>query len=555
MEKNAILFYKTQFRIAPVNADEHYDLLWQLVQHIRGWLTHKWNRNGKVIVPKEFSEWSKLKNGSNIYTENNKIFLEAAYLCDEETGVQDWACRIVENFELKNGTSPRQWVTEVGFEGQPDGSAEISCILSYSNRAQFIGPYQTLPQPSVPNLIGRIVNDRSLRCTVGTDRVCVNPLELAVGGWPEFLRRVTDSRRKMPYILISPIYDADEEGHPVFLIDPHTLHHMLFGTAQVYFATDPELIKEACYLNPDYACYDGALHVYMPGGRHRWFGAEDIRQHGAEEFMLFIRRAFAESINYYDKYFLIDDCRHKMVARHTGKRMEELKRLHAQAIEKSESDYIEASDLAQKWKTKYDEASDFALEWEIKYDEAATERDNYKAINEEYQKMFEERRDSGDGWQNGSVNALPEMPSLIDRKIVLEDVVGYFRFAFADRMAFTDKVLDGCTLSAQELWKCLYALGTQMIALYRRPDSGEIFREFKRRTGIEVASSEGSSTRDNGSLMRQYNPVWNGETVNIEPHLKCSRYQRIHFGYSRTQDRLVVGHIGRHLDTAGTSRM
>ena len=232
-----------------------------------------------------------------------------------------------------------------------------------------------------------------------------------------------------------------------------------------------------------------------------------------------------------------------MVEQHGSKQVEELKRRHAQDMEETEK--------------VFDEASDLALEWERKYKEAAAERDNFRAINEEYQKMFEESRDMGDGWQSGSDAAIPsELPPTSDRKIALADVVGYFRFAFGDRVAFTDKALkDDCTLTPKELWKCLYALGTQMIALYRQPDSGEIFREFKRRTGIEVGSSEGSTTRKNPEMMKQYNAYWNGETVNIEPHLKCSGFQRIHFGYSKSKDLLVVGYIGDHLDTAGTHKV
>lgn len=543
MDNYSILFYKSQFNVAPVNPEEDFDLLWQIVQHVKGWMTRKWNYRGRVVLPRELSEWSKLKHGGRIIAENNTVFIESAYLFDEKNEASDWACRIVEHFELKDGTSPRQWVTDIGYEQQPDGSALLSCIVSYSNRAQFIGPHQIQPQPSVPKFISRILYDRKLQCSVGNDRVCLNPLELRVGEWPDFMSRVTDSRRKMPYILISPKLEKDENGNPVYLIQPWELHEKLLGTAQVYYAADQSLLAEADYLNPDYACYDGAIHVYMPGGRHRWFGAEDISRYGAEEMSLFIRRAFAESFNYFDRYFLIDDCRRRMVEQHGSKQVEELKRRHAQDMEETEK--------------VFDEASDLALEWERKYKEAAAERDNFRAINEEYQKMFEESRDRGDGWQSGSDAAIPsELPPTSDRKIALADVVGYFRFAFGDRVAFTDKALkDDCTLTPKELWKCLYALGTQMIALYRQPDSGEIFREFKRRTGIEVGSSEGSTTRKNPEMMKQYNAYWNGETVNIEPHLKCSGFQRIHFGYSKSKDLLVVGYIGDHLDTAGTHKV
>ena len=160
MDNYSILFYKSQFNVAPVNPEEDFDLLWQIVQHVKGWMTRKWNYRGRVVLPRELSEWSKLKHGGRIIAENNTVFIESAYLFDEKNEVSDWACRIVEHFELKDGTSPRQWVTDIGYEQQPDGSALLSCIVSYSNRAQFIGPYQIQPQPSVPKFISRILNDR-----------------------------------------------------------------------------------------------------------------------------------------------------------------------------------------------------------------------------------------------------------------------------------------------------------------------------------------------------------------------------------------------------------
>ena len=118
----------------------------------------------------------------------------------------------------------------------------------------------------------------------------------------------------------------------------------------------------------------------------------------------------------------------------------------------------------------------------------------------------------------------------------------------------SDKVLKDCILTPQELWKCLYALGTQMIALYRKPASGEIFKEFKKRTGIEIGSSESSSTRRIPNMMRQYNIHWNGENINIEPHLKCSDDQRIHFGYSKTKD-MLVGDIVNNIEGAAGALM
>lgn len=56
-------------------------------------------------------------------------------------------------------------------------------------------------------------------------------------------------------------------------------------------------------------------------------------------------------------------------------------------------------------------------------------------------------------------------------------------------------------------------------------------------------------TRKDKSLMRQFETTYQGEIINIEPHITYSRLgQSIHFGFAEADQKVVVGHCGKHLE-------
>ncbi len=150
LDLNARMLYKVKFNISPVEKGD--DMLWIIVMHIRAWQTRKYNKDGKVIIPTYTPKWSALKNGDWIFSEDNMVYIESEKFTTDDNSVY-WACRITEKPIAPAGYAPRQWVTEIGFEQRSRDEATLSCVLSYSDRAGFVGPYQEEPKASIPNII------------------------------------------------------------------------------------------------------------------------------------------------------------------------------------------------------------------------------------------------------------------------------------------------------------------------------------------------------------------------------------------------------------------
>lgn len=74
--------------------------------------------------------------------------------------------------------------------------------------------------------------------------------------------------------------------------------------------------------------------------------------------------------------------------------------------------------------------------------------------------------------------------------------------------------------------------------------SGDIYKEFVARTGIKAKRGEGSMTRSDAKLMRQFVTEYKGESINIEAHITYGKLgQSIHFGFSNNDKKLSLAHV------------
>jgi len=149
---------------------------------------------------------------------------------------------------------------------------------------------------------------------------------------------------------------------------------------------------------------------------------------------------------------------------------------------------------------------------------------------------------------------VPKMPE------TAEDVALFFREVFKDRIGFTERglrSLSSCEMRPALFWECLYAMATVLVDLYRDGTS-DIDSVFRDRTGFEMASTEGSQTRKDPKMMALRTDEWNGQEINIEAHVKIRdtrasiQNQRIHFQFVRDANKLVIGYVGDHLESASS---
>lgn len=544
MDLSASMFYKIKFNIQAKEADE--DLLWKIVLHLKRWLVKKWNKDGIIVLETNNHKWTGIKNGGRLFTDSNEVYIESEFFSPDAGNTQFWACRITESPIPSPLVAPRKWITEIGFEYGEENPAIFSCVVSYVDRAGFIGPYQSTPSPSVPNLIRNIISDPTLTVFSGDDELSDHPVELHTGDWPKFEKRIDSAKRNLPYIYISPRRIGPEAKDTELLVDPDRLSIAVFGNARVFFSTDANFAGEMKYLKPDYACYNGAIRVYQPkvkdAFQHHYFGVEDVEQFGEKGIIEFLNRAFSQNVNFYDSFFRIDNCRQKKLEYERSIRIAELRSQANQADEsiilalEEEEKRIEAESLADDYLNQLDAA-----------------RDRIYTLESTVQGLISAGNENATLRQ--AVNARMNVMTLPSSA---EEIANYFSEVFADKIIITERAyrsLKQCTLPLDELWKVFFALANTMLDLYIN-GSGDIFDEFKHRTGIDCARGEGTMTRKDNQLMRQFETIVDGEAVDIEAHITYGKLgQSIHFGYSNAHKKVVVGHCGEHLKIYSTKKV
>ncbi len=149
---------------------------------------------------------------------------------------------------------------------------------------------------------------------------------------------------------------------------------------------------------------------------------------------------------------------------------------------------------------------------------------------------------------------IPELP----RDLV--GVMDLIEVLYGDRIIFAPEARRSAASAAFQDpavgWRVLRAMATTLYDLYqdRVPN---IEREFRDRTGLEIALGETSETRKDRELRRLRTMEMAGRTFDISPHVKFGvrepRLLRVHYAVHRGV--ILVGHCGDHLETAGTRRM
>ena len=549
LDLNATMFYKTKFTISTI--DETDDLLWKIVLHIKNWQTTKWNTKDKQILTTQNLNWTSLKNGGRIFSddENNSVYIESECFSTEDRFGQYWACSITEKRDPRFGYAPRQWITEVGYEQEEPTSATLSCVLSYSDRPGFIGLCEDPPTPSIPNLIKNILSDITLRCYCGSDDLVSTPEKLEPGEWPQFWNRLTKKERQLPYIYISPRRIDYESENTKLLIDPEKLATIICGNALVFYADSLDFSREMRYLCLDsYSCYGGAIRIYFANidtesetdsYRHRFLSAAYIDEHGADCVLQIFRRALTQNVNFYDSFFRVDECRKRKEDFLRHKRIAEIQKRHKIQLNKVET---QAMSMAMKEEEKRLQAEETVNSLKTQIEDLRRNNFNLSAQVDNFSSAAARNAELELAQKNRlKISQLPESPL---------EIINYFICLFGDRIAFSDdaiKSVKDCTLNSSELWKVFFALATTMRDLFIS-GSGNPFTEFKRITGIDCARGEGSMTRKDKNLMRQFETVYQGRNIDIEPHITYSRQQQsIHFGFSEKDEKIVIGHCGEHL--------
>lgn len=411
----------------------------------------------------------------------------------------------------------------------------------------FIGECEPIPSPSIPGLVKRIINNKFIICSCGIDKISIKPQLISNGEWLKFWERLQSERRNIPYIYVSP-KNNPSSGTDCLCIKPEDIANAVGGNALVFYATDKAVTEEMNYFTPqELACYNGMIRIYYPKlealdeldyNRHRYFSSNQIEELGTNIVCQILRRAFAQDVTFYDKIFRLDDCRAKVDANVRQKKLKDLQAKHQEKLEEVENQTLSLAIDEEEKRLIVEEERDRLV---VKVKDL--ENDNYvlRLQNESYRSLSQDNAALSKAVSSRlNTKEYPETP---------QDIVNYFEATFGDRIQFTDdarKSLKYCTIDLSDIWKALFALSTVMWDLHFT-QGGDIFKEFKAKTGIKATRGEGSMTRADSKLMRQFVTNYNGESINIEAHITYpQKKQSIHFGFSDNDKRIIIGSCGEH---------
>lgn len=553
------MFYKAKFTITACEPEKS-DLLWKTIMDIRWWITRKLNRNGKTIVDPDIARWTSFKGGCKLYdqTNNNAFYAESASHTDVKSGKRSWACMMIEKPEPTAGCASREWITEIGYQAITPEEAEISYVVTYNDAAGFIGPCMPEPGISVPNVIKNLLTDTSIRCTNGSTHLKLAPTPLTVGSYPAFEQLLLDPEREVPIIYISPSGQKDDTGTADTLIDVEKVAETVAANALVYYSKDPAFSNEMCYLGKsDYTCSGGALRIYMPHinyrsrsdhYRHRFITAEEIKENGADHIYNILRRAIAQDVHFYEKLFRLTNCKNLIAEEQHRKKIEEVRAKSEHSVDEAIQEFLSESERCQALEERIGELQD-KLD-DAKRDEGGL-RNQLQALKDVY-KMNKELGRSLDEIRN--MKEIPDTPS---------KVAQYYQMVYPDKIAFTERGLKSMETAEKKcsmLWEIFYLMTHDLYDLLHTTPA-TAYDQFQEDTGWECSRGEGCMTRKDKKLMRNYVDTYNGQEINVEPHIKRGNKDtdpnsvRIHFAYDPSvAPQIIISHCGKHLDNYTTQK-
>ncbi len=552
-------FYKVTFSIEA--AQRNGDPVSRVITLIRDW-KEEGRKEIENVKPKKWEieaskkEWAALRHGGRVSGKRDggssiSITSSSFPARKEEAEAQEeyWACEVDEVvIACLDGErlADRHWKTSIGMVRKAaDEPYRFSLALSYvDDVAGFIGGLQKYDVLTIPWIVRLILEDPCLRCTCGQGmNVPIEAEELRFCDAAPLWSRLKDPKRQMPYVLIQSLAGEDA----IFpAVDPHELAKVLTGNACVFYSTDARFFSQLrSIMPPEYCLTDSmALRVFFP--KLDSYDAADALRHRsmpntADDVVLTLRRALALVPTKDEEPFFFDlrDCANRL-------RFAELKKENSALLKRAEE--------LQRWKQEgrsftdkeVEEMLDINLELEAKIDSLTS-------------KLYEQDSQSFASAKQNQARSVLTQSKFANMPQGPAEVMDYFESLYGDRIVFLPgarKSARSCDLGAKELWEIFFHLAVTMRDIFVG-GSKNPYKEFKNRVRgkMEAARGEGSTTRKNPELMRQYEAEYEGRSISIEPHITLpnkTNGQSVHFAYCPWKKVIAVGYCGKHTKTAGS---
>jgi hypothetical protein len=548
----------------------------EIIKAVRHWLTN--DVPAEWRIPKERVAGSWFYNGGKwVSAGSDRTTVVTDRFEVQATGEIQWAIRY-ERPESKSynpaepAKSYRMWRTDIGLKGQKGCRVAISLQTAYYLASAYFGPEPSPPDPTSPKVVKNLIRSARLNCFAGSEPMLTQPVQISTEDATILTQRIFDPSRACPLVYISCAYPSGAH-----LLDGNKSAWGLAGLAAVYVATDSWVDKKTELLLPEgLRCWGGHVRVYLPGtklnasdhGRHRYFTAEQLISWGETETL----RILTRSLPGRKLYGLagapqsIEDIRH--LRQHNS--LEDLRRKADQFRSQAEA-AISLQEMVELLSVLNDEIEEKNREYgkQLAGLQGRNEDLELSVLELENAKSglsyeIQEARRTADDLRSSAQAAKVELrafESLRKLPSTLEVCTDFFLSAFPTRLGITERgrrSLRDAEFDVPLFWQALWAMTHDLHPLFfDAGTAGDIEKQFRVQTGLDLAMTEGKLTKADKKLMQTRKDTFQGREIVITPHVKLrigQRHFRIYFAVLAKECLLVIGECTSHMDTAGTRR-
>ena len=530
---------------------------------------------------------------------------------DKPRSLRAWA---LEYDEADARRPERHWHTRIGLSTTADGTCIVNAKVTHYIVPGYFGTPLPEPHANIPNFIKELIGLKAYQCCIGETVVRRDALALGRKTFtPEFTENLLSPDREIPLVLIT----SDKEGKmPVKEVG--RLTSALLGLANVY-TLDMSANANRKSLNgllsargtcPGWATSSSRLRIFPPhtdlespssASASRFYSKEamDKWPGGQLAFTDMLNRSFARGYAKTDDDVLemadidlllqrIASERARAGIRELRARIGKAKTVAALPLNADEASLKDAEKRFERMTREAREMNERLEEQEQLIELYEEENERVMRQNralEERMRELESDKSQLETLRYRLVEAqgradekAAEAARLKDEAASLEKI-DHFPTSLVEELELAGRlwperivVLPEAVKSAatyryfdlDEEWRILRAVATVLWDIYFGDgDSSDIDEEFKRRTGFTHTFRESGATNASPALVKLRRRSYKGSEIDITPHIKGSGRRdssklhpfRLHYHADAEGKKIVIGHCGEHLDTAGTPRV
>ncbi len=486
---------------------------------------------------------------------------------DESAGDLPWALR----YEHPCSEYPfRQWGVDVGLgPSSTAGACTLVVTLSHWVMPGYIGEEPDGPEPTAPGIVTQFIRSKRWDARAGSALLTDRPHVLEPGQGDQLRDMLIDTDRACPIIYASMSAGSDKNA-----LDCRALARKLAGAAVVCCATSPELDEELGWLlSSSHRCTGGMVRVYREqvdlksdrdARRHRYFTAKRVAEltPGELSSQLVVgilrryRRLSADQVGTVEDVALAGQSRRLAKLRETAKDSADSE--YAKALE------MQVSTVEQQLARRDVKIDELELKLEAAEDSYCEADDRAREGESDVRaaKAWAAEQTTRAEREAARASALDHLTKL---PRTLRQVVDTLQKVHSGNIIFTDEALasadDSKFTDIAAAWDCLSSVATILpeLCIERNLSGPQLVDAFEQGSGgFELALTETKATKKQSKLMALRQVSLDGDVFDITPHVKIGnrdpKLLRVHFDIDRKRKRIVVGHCGGHLTTAGSRR-